>query len=346
MKGPGIVFTGKDQLEVQDREVGDPKAGQLLVEAHASLISTGTECICLGRKFSPGTGWDGWVKYPFYPGYSLAGRVLKVGPDVQGFAVGDRVMSACPHARYALADPVRTVKIPDAVPAEQAAWGTLAYITQHGFRRGEVRLGENVVIVGAGLLGQLVTQYAAISGAGKVIVIDTADQRLAMAAAHGATHTLNMPVDKAKAQVDQLTDGKGAEVVFDITGHAAVFAGALGLVRRFGRLILVGDTGTPEQQHLIHAVIGRDITIRGAHDTNAPIDATDFTPWSKRAMTSLFYQLIVDGRIRVGDLITHRFAVEDAQAAYDLLTGRREQAMGVVFTYGTAGSPQTGGSGI
>lgn len=346
MKGPGIVFTGKDQLEVQEIKVADPKADQMLVEADASLISTGTECICLQRKFSPGTNWDAWVKYPFHPGYSLAGRVLKVGADVEGFAVGDRVMTAGPHARYVLASPVRTVKIPDPVPAEQAAWGTLAYITQHGYRKGEVRLGENVVIVGAGLLGQLVTQYASVGGAGKIIVIDTADQRLAMAAAHGATHTLNMPVDQAQKQVEKLTDGKGAEVVFDITGHAAVFAGALGLVRRFGRLVLVGDTGSPEQQHLIHAVIGRDITIRGAHDTNAAIDADDFTPWSKRAMTSLFYQFIASDRVRVGDLITHRFPIEEAQAAYDLLTGRREQAMGVVFRYGADAGPQVGGGGI
>ena len=82
MKNPRIVFTGPSQLEVQDAPLHAAGPGEVLVEATRTLISTGTEMICFQRKFAPGTHWDNWVKYPFYPGYSMAGRVVAVGPGV------------------------------------------------------------------------------------------------------------------------------------------------------------------------------------------------------------------------------------------------------------------------
>src|SRR5687768_7239936 len=85
MQTLGLFFTGKEQLEFRAAEVPDPGPNQVLVETAKTLISTGTECICYQRKFAPGTHWDRWVKYPFPVGYSNAGRVLRVGPEVPGF---------------------------------------------------------------------------------------------------------------------------------------------------------------------------------------------------------------------------------------------------------------------
>ncbi|MCC7145578.1 MAG: zinc-binding alcohol dehydrogenase [Phycisphaeraceae bacterium] len=333
MKALGIVFTGKNQLERRTLDVADPGPGQVLVRATASLISTGTECICLQRNFAPGTNWEKWVHYPFYPGYSMVGRVLKTAPDVDNLKPGDRVLCEASHAQYVLSSARHAVPIPDSVSDEEATWGKLAYITQHGFRRGQVKLGEVVVIVGAGLLGQLVTQYAALSGAAEVIVIDTVPGRLAMAAAHGATHTLCKPIEQAETDLKTITGKAMADVVFDVTGHWSVLPHALGLLRRFGRLVIVGDTGEPEKQHLIHNVLGRDLTIMGAHDVNTPMDTTDFAPWSQGQMTSLFYRYLGQGRMRVRDLMTHTFSPHDAAQAYELLTQRRSEAMGVIFNW-------------
>ncbi|MCC7409759.1 MAG: zinc-binding alcohol dehydrogenase [Phycisphaeraceae bacterium] len=333
MRGIGIVFTGKDQLEVQDTEVGDPKPDQVLVQASASLISTGTECICLQRNFAPGTNWEGWVKYPFHPGYSMVGQVLKVGDNVRTLKSGDRVLCSRPHAQYHLISADDAVLIPEGVSDAEAAWGKLAYITQHGFRRGDIKLGEVAVIIGAGLLGQLVTQYAGLSGAAEVVVVDTVPKRLEMAASHGATRTICKPIDQVQDDLKAITGGAMADVVFDVTGHWSVLPKALELLRRFGRLVIVGDTGEPEKQHLIHAVLGRDLTIMGAHDVNSPRQATDFTPWSQQAMTGLFYRYLAQGRMRVGDLITHTYRPTQAAEAYGLLTQRRAEAMGVIFDW-------------
>lgn len=333
MKSLTIVFTGKEQLELREQDTKDPGPGQLMLQAVASLISTGTECICYQRNFAPGTGWDKWVKYPFYPGYSMVGRVIKLGDGVKDFKEGDLVLGSVNHGQFVNCTAERAVALPSGLSPEEATWGKLAYITQHGFRRAKLALGELAVVIGAGLLGQLVTQYAALSGAAEVIVVDTVQKRLDYATSHGATKAICRPIEEAGQEVKKITDGAMAEVVFDVTGHWAVLPHALGLLRRFGRLVLVGDTGEPQKQHLVHDLLNRDLTIMGAHDTNAPTLVSEHLPWSMQNMVKLFYRYLVQGRMRVKDMITHRFDPRQAEEAYRLLTTRRAEAMGVIFDW-------------
>jgi len=334
MKSLEVVFPHAGKVEVRHAEVGDPARDEMLVQSTCGLISTGTECTCLSGKFDPGTSWAGWVKYPFRPGYSLVGRVVKVGKDVQGFKEGDRITWPAKHAQYALASPAHSRLIPDGVSDQEAAWGTLAYITQHGFRKANVQLGDVVVVVGAGQLGQLIVQYARAAGAGEVIAIDTAAARLDMACAHGATARIQKPVAEAVDELKRITAGRLADVVFDMTGHPDVFAAALRLPRKFGKLILVGDDAQPSQQRIAQDVIMRDLTIIAAHATNPPPDATDWSGyWTQNHMVALFFTLLLRQQMRVADLITHRFPATDAAQAFDLLTTRRSDAMGVLLDF-------------
>jgi len=333
MKSLTIVFTGKEQLELREQDTKDPGPGQLTLHAVASLISTGTECICFQRNFAPGTGWDKWVKYPFFPGYSMVGRVLKLGEGVKGFKEGDLVMASGNPGQFVNCTAERAGARPPGLTPDEASWGKLAYITQHGFRRAKLALGEVAVVIGAGLLGQLVTQYAALSGAAEVIVVDTVQKRLDFATTHGATRAVCRPIEEAGPEIHKITDGAMAEVVFDVTGHSSVLPHAHALLRRFGRLVLVGDTGEPHKQHLIHDVLNRDLTIMGAHDNNAPTLASEHLPWSMQNMVRLFFRYLVQGRMRVKDMITHRFDPRQAADAYALLTTRRAEAMGVLFDW-------------
>lgn len=329
----GVVFTGQEQLEIRPFVLPDPGPGQALVEVTKTLISTGTECICYQRKFAPGSHYDEWVKYPFYSGYSAAGRVLQVGAGVTQVKPGDRVAIPTPHQSHSIVPTSVIYPVPEGVSDEEATWATLGHITQHGFRKPALALGETVVVVGAGLLGQLIVQYAHLCGAGEIIVIDPVQKRLDMARAHGATQTLSIGVEKALEPVLQITGGKRADVLFEMTGHAQVFAAALGLLGKHGRLALIGDTGTPTQQHLTFDIIQRDLRIFGAHATNAPNDATPEAPWSKRAMVQNFLQNLARGRMKVSDLITHRYDFRQAADAFALLSHQREQAMGVILDF-------------
>jgi threonine dehydrogenase-like Zn-dependent dehydrogenase len=252
---------------------------------------------------------------------------------VEELRPGDRVASRRPHRQFVTLNATAALKIPEAVSDEEAIWFGLAGIVQNGVRRAEHELGDAVVVIGLGLLGQLVTQYTRLLGAREVIAVDTAPARLAMAAAHGATATLEMPVAEARPEIERRTDGRGADVVYDVTGHAAVFSAALPLARRFGKLLLLGDTGSPSEQCLTSDVVTRGVRIIGAHDNNPPPAATDHAWWTHANMARLFFTYLERGQMRVGDLITHRFRPEDAAAAYDLLTRDRSTAMGVVFEW-------------
>lgn len=333
MESLNIVFTGQNQVETRREAVPALQSGQILVAGSKSLISTGTECICLARNFAPGTHWDNWVKYPFYPGYSHTGRVVEVASDVSSIKAGDRIAAHVRHRQYFVADARDVLPLPDGVSDEEASWFALASIVQNGIRRAELELGDTVVIIGLGLLGQLAVQYARLSGAREVIAIDVAPIRLEMARTHGATHVLEMGVADAKERVREITKNRLADVVFDVTGHPAVFPHALGLARRFGKLLLLGDAGTPSQQCLTSDVMTRGVRIIGAHDNDAPPVASDYHFWTRDNMSALFFDYVARGQMRVDDLISHRFSPLEADKAYQFLMQDRSQAMGVIFDW-------------
>ena len=168
-------------------------------------------------------------------------------------------------------------------------------------RRAALELGETVGVVGAGMVGQLVVQYLALFGARRIIIIDPHQGRLDRARAHGATDTVALDVREAREEIASLTGGKMLDVVFDVTGNPAVLAPAIQLVRRLGRVILLGDTPNPTQQFLGPGVVSNSIAILGMHGTMSPPQATEFSPWSHYEMTALFFDYIMQGRMCVAE---------------------------------------------
>src|SRR5579875_2772288 len=333
MHSRNIVFTGKDEVSLVTEEVREPEPGEVLIKATKTLVSTGTESICLSRLFEPGSHWDHWVTYPFYPGYSMVGQVVATGNKVEGIREGERFALRAPHKEYVTVPARDLYPVPNGVSDEEAPWLGLATIVQNGVRRAEHKLGDTVVVIGLGLLGQLVVQYLRLLGAREIIAIDLAEQRLALARQHGATTTLALAAQEARQHVLTLTEGAGADVVYDVTGVASVFSIALTMLRRFGRLLLLGDTGTPSTQHLTGDVIRKGLSIVAAHDSNPPLVSTDHAYWSKQRMVELFFTYLLRGDMRISDLVTHRYSPLDAAKAYQMLREERMTAMGVLFDW-------------
>lgn len=330
-----IMFTGKEQAELQHKPLREPGPGEILVRTTWTLISTGTESTLYGRRFEDTSRWK--VEYPSEAGYSHVGVVDAIGPGVTRWKVGDRLVSANSHRQYLVVpenDPGSGFRpIPANVSDRDAAWAILGRIVQMGVRRASHVLGENIVVVGLGPLGQLAVQYARLTGPRVLIAVDPVESRVDMAIRHGATCGLCMDVGQAVEAVRDVTAGELADVVYDMTGSAKVFAGSQQMLRVLGRQVLIGDTGFPSGQSISEAVITRSLTILGCMGPQAPVEASPWHYWNRGNMVDLFLRYLADGRMCVSDLNTHAFSPADAQAAYQKLLRDRAATMGVHFDW-------------
>lgn len=331
-----VVFPRPREVAVVETPVAPPGPGEVRCAALTSLVSTGTESFCLAGEFDPGTFWAEWVSYPFAPGYSMTSRVVEVGPDVVGVAVGDRVATSTPHSSAFVVAAAECVVVPEAITAEEACWASLACTTQLGVRRADLQLGESVAVVGLGVLGQLVVQYLHLMGARRVIAIDPTQSRLTLARAGGATHTIAADVTAAREQVVEITGGAMVDVAFDITGHPAVLAPTTELVRPLGRVVLLGDTPTPSRQPLGPRVVGESVSILGVHASAAPAVPSLRDPWTLAAMTDLFFDLVAGGRMDVDALVSHRFVPQQAPDLYEALRADRSSFLGVLLDWSSS----------
>ncbi|HYF48614.1 MAG TPA: zinc-binding alcohol dehydrogenase [Planctomycetota bacterium] len=322
-----LVFTGKQQVSLESFELDNLNPGQVRLKSICSLMSTGTENICFNRLFEPGSHWDRWVKYPFYPGYSTVAQVEAVGEGVTQFKAGDRVVTRRGHASHHIVNVDQCSLLPEGIDVDDAAWFALAKITAMGARAAQYQLGDSVVIIGAGPIGQMSIRWAAAAGAQRIIVADIVEMRLKMALAGGATHTVARSIDQALEEIKALNGGQQPRLVIDTTGNETVFTHALALPARFGRVVVLGDTGMPTHQHLTSDVITRGITIVGAHDGHE-------TPeWNGPRIYSLFFDLLKSKRFNVAGLNTHTFTPAECKKAYEVCNTQRGQTMGILFDW-------------
>ena len=327
VKGQRFVFPGKQKVELESYELPKLADDEVRVRIAYSLMSTGTENIVFNRLFEPGSHFDNWVKYPFYPGYTGAGVVEEIGKDVTQLKVGDRVTLRSRHSSHAVAKGVDCYKIPDSIPFEQAAWFGLVKITFHGARRAEYKIGDSVMVIGAGPIGQMTIRWAHALGAASIIAVDGFPKRLELAKAGGATATIGKPIEQAKEEIIAAGKGSAPRVVIDSTGNAAVLTAALGIVANFGSVILMGDTGFPQDQHLTKDVLTRGLSIIGVHDShNTP-------EWHEKTVSELFFNYIASGRFNMEGLATHFFKPEQCMEAYTVANRDRASTMGILFDW-------------
>jgi len=322
-----LVFNAHRQVACIPFELPTVGAGQVRVRALCSLISTGTEGIVFNRLFEAGSHWDNWVKYPFHPGYSLIAEVEFVAADVTSLKFGDRVALRANHMSHHVCSASDCILVPPGLDPRAAAWFALAKITFMGARAASLTLGDDVLIVGAGPIGQMVTRWVRATGARSIVVADQLPERLALARSGGATATITKQVSDAHAEISQACAGRKPRVVIDSTGNAKVFSAALSVARDRGKVVLMGDTGSPSEQRLTSDVVLRGVSVVGAHDGHNDAE------WHDASIVSLFFQMVADGRFDVGGMESHDFAPSDCVAAYDLISTRRAETMGVMFTW-------------
>jgi len=322
-----LVFTGKQQVLLESFDPGAVDQKSVRVRTALSLMSTGTENIVFNRLFDPGTHWDNWVKYPFYPGYTSVGTVEEAGREVTALKVGDRVAFRSGHCSQAVLGASECYLIPEALSFDQAVWFALAKITFHGALAAHYWLGDSVLIIGAGPIGQMSIRWARAAGLASIIIVDAVPKRMALAKAGGATTAITGAIDGVKAEVLKAGNGKLPRVVIDSTGNAKVFAEALGLAADRGSVVILGDTGQPGRQTLTSDVIARGLSIVGVHDNHNTAE------WNNATIAQLFFKLATSGRFPLEGLNSHRFTPDQCMEAYTVANRDRASTMGIVFDW-------------
>ncbi len=331
-----IVFKRAKEVAIEETDVPNPSSGQILVKSLVTLISTGTELTMLSGDFPKGSVWDRITRYPLTPGYSNCGEVKDIGKRVSDLKVGDRVVSDAPHGEYALVKGDLAVKIPEGISDEEATFWNLSATVMNGVRLANIRLGESVVVVGAGILGQLACQYSRLCGGFPVMVVDLSEKRLEMAKKMGATATLQSGKDEVQDRISVLTKGRGADVVFEVTGNPQVIPWELSLVKQQGRLILLSSPRAPTSLDFHDYMNWPSRIIVGTHVSSHPAFETPFNPWTRKRNTELFFDLVSSGVVKVRDLITHRYQWTRAKEVYKKLMdpmGERLQVVGVLLDF-------------
>ena len=255
-------------------------------------------------------GWAGRVEtsFPTRIGHEVSGEVVAVGSSAETFSPGDRVAVWNTGSGYAEYVAVREeyCRSVGEVPLEQALAEPLA-CASNAVELTDVRLGDDVVIVGAGFMGLLVLQLVALRGARQIVVADTRADVLALAAQLGATRTVNSAEESLPEVVAALTGGAGADVTFEVTGSQSALDVVGDVTRMSGKIALVGYHQGDARQVPLASWNWMAFSIVNCHFREV---ATIL-----RGMT-VGMRLLVAGRIRLDLLITHRFPLDRINDAF------------------------------
>ncbi len=278
-------------------------------------------------------------------GYSSAGIAVEVGEAVEGVRPGQLVATGgaghANHAEWQAVPGLLCAVVPDGVSAEKAAFTTIASIALHALRLAEVGPGSKVVVVGLGLVGQLACRLAQAAGC-DVAGIDVAADPLRVAAASGAL-ALEEQGEATTAKVLGWSRWRGADaVLLCASGSSSAPAQRTpALCRDRARVVVVGDVGlelsrTPFYEKELTLLFARSYG-PGRHELAYEEYGVDYPAgqvrWSEGRNFEAVLDLLAADRLRVDDLVTHRFPIAAAADAYHLIESRREPYLGVALTY-------------
>jgi 2-desacetyl-2-hydroxyethyl bacteriochlorophyllide A dehydrogenase len=334
VSGQQVAFTAPETVVMEEMAVEAPGDYEILVRTERSLISAGTELSNLLGQLSVFRG------YPVYPGYSNVGIVVAVGDRVEQPAVGQRIVSMGRHASHFKLNlspdrpggPHYWQAVPDAVSAEEAAFAVLGSVALHSVRKAELQLGQSVVVVGAGVVGQLITQFVYWSGCQPITVLDLYDQRLALARQSGADFTINPQATDPVAAVMEITKGRGADAVFEATRSARTLPMMMMLAAQSGKLMVVGSLPGAVEIDPFTELQLKELQVIGCFQPASPIQGHAYFPWTQQRNRQIFLDLLESGKLKVQHLITHRMPFTAAPEAYAMIRQGGDW-LGVVFAW-------------
>ncbi len=350
--GTELIFTGPKQVDFRDYEERPLAEGEVRLRTLFSGISHGTEMNMyrgtapnIHKKMVDGLFTDEPVEqsYPFTYGYEEVGEVVEVGPGVTGVEMGERFSLSYGHRTTSVqsAEGLRRAgALPADFPAELAIFKALGGVAMDAYLTSQVRLGESTCIFGMGVIGLFIVQLCRLGGVEPVVAVDPLPNRRDLAVKFGAHAALDPTTDDVARLVrSELTRTGGADVVFETSGsyralHQAIRCGAPGHSVLQAVAFYQGEAkGLRLGEEFHHGGSlwnGGCVEIRINNHRVAPVHGRR---WDRERTVGTFFELILEGRIKVDTLLSHRFAFADAAQAFALIDEHPEQCTKCILTF-------------
>ena len=305
-------FGKPKDLSVDDLPRPTPGPGEVLVHVRYAALNFPDILKIAGKHQNK-------IEPPFSPGSEFAGTVAEVGSDVVGFEPGERVFARTGHGgfvEYAAVPAEKVVHTPESMPDEDAAVFSLVYHTSYIalVHRARLQPGETVLVhSAAGGVGLAAVQIARAKGAGKIIGTVGSDEKVDVVRENGADVVVNYRTDDFVQVVKHETDGRGADIIYDPVG-GEVTERSTKCIASEGRILIIGFTSGAFSKFRSNHILVKNYSVIGVL-----IGRTNATA-SGRCWDELL-ALYEEGAVK--PVISHRFPMEEAAQAMDLLSSRK-----------------------
>ncbi len=332
-----VWFDSPFHIAVREEPIAGLAPTQVLVQTVVSAISAGTELLFYRNQVPPQMAVDatiaalaGETHYPLRYGYACVGRVIELGNQVAAEWRERLVFSFQPHASHFIAALDELLPVPPTLSAEQAAFLPNMETAVNLVMDGAPILGEQIVVLGQGVIGLLTTALLAQMPLAPLVTLDRFALRRKLSRDLGASVTLNPDDTEALARARTVLPAAGADLTYELSGAPDALNFAIPLTGFSGRIVIGSWYGQKHAQLDLGGAFHRSrIRLISSQVSTLAPELTG--RWSKARRLDVAWTMLA--RVPLDKLITHRFALTDAAQAYALLDQQPDQTVQILFTY-------------
>jgi 2-desacetyl-2-hydroxyethyl bacteriochlorophyllide A dehydrogenase len=332
-----LFFVGPKEVKTRSEPIPSPERGEVLVRTIISAVSAGTEMLFYRNQVDEGIKLDSALAelgapfhYPFKYGYALVGSIEKRGKGVPKEWQGRMVFCFHPHESHFVSSLADVIPVPKGMKAEDAVFLPLMEAALCFAMDGRPVVGEKVVVLGQGVIGLLTTAILSRFPLSRLVTVDAIQTRRQKSLVMGADRSFDSSTTPAELLKQSDMDDSKVDLVFEVSGDPQAIDFALSIAGFDARIVLGSWYGNkPSVVHL-----GREFHRNRVHMISSQVSSVAPSlqgRWTKARRIEFTWKLL--DKIRPSKLITHRYRLEDAASAYQLIDNRSEEVGQLVFVY-------------